>query len=150
MHDSILLVLWAGVSFILYRLIAAFLTERRHRNVAEKLGCEPAYQFKLFDIQGIRNVTRVIKADKEGRVTDYLKGQIDDACALEGRNITSFDSRMPGSRGIFTVEPKNIQAVLATQFKEFGLGERRNINFSSALGKGIVGFVTLLYFGDDM
>ncbi|USP73415.1 translation initiation factor if-2 [Curvularia clavata] len=42
-----------------------------------------------------------------------------------------------GVEGIFTIEPKNIQAILATQFKDFGLGKVRNRNFSPLLGHGI-------------
>jgi hypothetical protein len=144
MHSSVLLALWAGVSFILYKLIAALLTEHHHRNAAKKLGCEPAYQFKLLDIQGIRNVANIIKADKESRVPDHLKTRIDTACAEEGKNITTFDQKILGTRAIFTVEPKNIQAILATQFKDFGLGERRNGNFSALLGHGVVGLFSFL------
>jgi hypothetical protein len=39
---------------------------------------------------------------------------------------------------IITIDPKNIQAILAVQFKEFGLGEGRNGNFNPLLGHGIV------------
>jgi hypothetical protein len=138
MHNTILLALWASVSFVLYKVIASILTERHHRNAAKKLGCEPAHQFKGFDIQGIRNVMRIIKADKESRVPDFLKARVDDACALEGKNITTFDQNLLGARGFFTIDPKNVQAVLATQFKDFGLGERRNGNFAPLLGHGIV------------
>jgi cytochrome P450 len=137
MHNTILLALWASVSFVLYKVIASILTERHHRNAAKKLGCEPAHQFKGFDIQGIRNVMRIIKADKESRVPDFLKARVDDACALEGKNITTFDQNLLGARGFFTIDPKNVQAVLATQFKDFGLGERRNGNFAPLLGHGI-------------
>lgn len=143
MHNSILLALWAGVSFVLYKLVAAFLTERHHRSAAQKLGCEPAHRFRLLDFQGIRGVTRILKADKESRVPDYLKARIDTACAEEGKNVTTFALKILGSRGIFTIEPKNVQAILATQFKDFGLGERRNGNFSPLLGHGIVSLFVL-------
>lgn len=138
MHNSILLALWAGVSFILYKIAAHFISERHHRNAAKRLGCEPAYQFNEFDIQGIRNVSRIIAADKKFRVPDYLKIRVDLACATEGKNITTIDQKVLGMRSTFTVDPKNVQAVLATQFKDFGLGERRNGNFSPLLGQGIV------------
>ncbi|KZM22613.1 uncharacterized protein EKO05_0009710 [Ascochyta rabiei] len=137
MHNSILLVLWAGVSFVLYKLIAVVLTERHHRNAAARLGCEPAHQSKIFDFQGIRNVSRMIAADKQSRFPDYLKARVDTACAEEGKTITTFYQKVLGTRSAFTVDPKNIQAVLATQFKDFGLGERRNGNFSPLLGQGI-------------
>jgi len=36
-----------------------------------------------------------------------------------------------------TVDPKNIQAVLATQFHDFSLGQTRRGNFFPLLGNGI-------------
>lgn len=138
MHTYVLLVLWAGASFALYKLVAIFLTERHHRSAAKRLGCEPAYQLKFFDVEGIRNVSRIIKADKEARLTDYVKSRIDTASAEEGKIITTFDQKILGLRSVFTTDPKNVQAILATQFKDFGLGERRNTNFAPLLGNGIV------------
>ena len=129
------------MSFILYKVVASFITERHHSNAARRLGCEPAYRYKLFDFQGIRNVSGIIAADKKQRVPDYLKERVDTACAEEGKNITTFGQHILGTRSTFTVHPKNVQAVLATQFKDFGLGERRNGNFSPLLGQGIVSIV---------
>ncbi|KAH6637436.1 cytochrome P450 52A12 [Boeremia exigua] len=137
MHKTILLALWAGGSFILYKIVAYVLTELHHRREAKRLGCEPAFQFRLLDIQGIRNVWRMIAADKRFAVPEYLKGRVDNACAEEGKSITTFAMKVMGAKSIFTVNPKNVQAVLATQFKDFGLGERRNGNFSPLLGHGI-------------
>lgn len=42
-----------------------------------------------------------------------------------------------GKTAFFTTEPRNIQAILATQFKDFGLGDARNNNFFPLLGHGI-------------
>ena len=50
-----------------------------------------------------------------------------------------------GSPTTFTIDPKNIQAVLATQFKDFGLGDMRNGNFNPLLGHGIVSSPTLTF-----
>lgn len=140
MHNSILLAFWAGASFVLYKIVAYFLTERHYSNEAKRLGCEPAYEFKLLDFQGIRNVSRMIAADKKYDIPEYIKGRVDKACADEGKNVTTFDQKILGVRSMFTTDPKNVQAVLATQFKDFGLGEKRNVNFSALLGQGIVSF----------
>lgn len=137
MHNSILLAIWAGASFVLYKVVAYILTERYYRNEAKRLGCEPARDFKLLDFQGIRNVSRMIAADKKYDIPEYIKGRVDSACADEGKNVTTFDQKILGVRSMFTTDPKNVQAVLATQFKDFGLGEKRNVNFSALLGQGI-------------
>ncbi|GAB7349065.1 hypothetical protein MBLNU459_g8025t2 [Dothideomycetes sp. NU459] len=55
----------------------------------------------------------------------------------EGRNVNTWAFTVFGKRGHLTVDPKNIQAVLATQFKDFGLGQTRCNNFSPLLGHGI-------------
>jgi hypothetical protein len=43
-----------------------------------------------------------------------------------------------GGASLLTMDPKNIQTILATQFKDFGLGDTRIGNFNPLLGHGIV------------
>lgn len=57
--------------------------------------------------------------------------------AQNGRPTTTGYFRVFGEGGFFTIEPQNIKAILATQFKDFGLGDRRNGNFAPLLGRGI-------------
>lgn len=138
MHNVILLTLWAGVSYVLYKIIAAVIDTRRHAAAARRLGCQPAHSIKSIDPLGLQNLYRILKADREFRVPQYLKGRVDTACVDYDRSLTTFSNSFFGSIAYFTIEPKNIQAVLATQFKDFGLGERRNGNFATLLGHGIV------------
>ncbi|KAK6541432.1 Protein kinase alk2 [Orbilia ellipsospora] len=49
----------------------------------------------------------------------------------------TYASSVLGDTTIVTREPLNIQAVLATQFKDFGLGPRKHKPFSPLLGDGI-------------
>lgn len=137
MHSSVLLALWTFVSFIIYKIVALVIVSRRHAAAARRLGCQPAHQIKNIDPLGLVNVWKIIQADREFRIPQYLKTRIDTACAEHGKNITTFSQGLMGAVAHFTIEPKNIQAVLATQFKDFGLGERRNGNFSPLLGHGI-------------
>ncbi|KAJ6179432.1 hypothetical protein N7519_009893 [Penicillium mononematosum] len=55
----------------------------------------------------------------------------------ENRYVTTFSIRNLGRTHIFTIDPKNIQAVLATQFKDFELGSVRQISMHPLLGTGI-------------
>ncbi|KAK7187736.1 cytochrome P450 [Paraphaeosphaeria sporulosa] len=48
----------------------------------------------------------------------------------------TFEQRLLGFRGIDTVDPINVEAVLSTHFSDFGLGERRLV-FAPLLGQGI-------------
>jgi hypothetical protein len=146
MHSSILLALWAGVSFVLYQIISSIIVSRRHAAAARQLGCKPAYSRKepFYDLLGIKGFAKAVKADKNFRIPQFFKQNVDEACKEEGKVINTFTQNIMGTKGFFTVEPKNIQAILATQFKDFGLGERRNNNFAPLLGFGIVSDLLLL------
>jgi hypothetical protein len=63
---------------------------------------------------------------------------------LENRYVSTFILRNLGRDNLFTADPKNIQALLATQFKDFGLGPARHANLHQLLGTGIVSFDGLL------
>ncbi|KAI1529187.1 CypX, Cytochrome P450 [Pyrenophora tritici-repentis] len=140
MHSSILIGLWVSISFIIYRIVASIITSHRHAANARRLGCLPAPKFNdqmPLDIFNIRTAARISKADKERRVPQYIQSRVHNACEVEGKTVSTFYANFMGSEGIFTVEPRNIQAILATQFKDFGLGELRNESFSPLLGRGI-------------
>ncbi|KAK7525118.1 cytochrome P450 [Phyllosticta citriasiana] len=55
---------------------------------------------------------------------------------LVSRTGTTFEQRLLGVSGIDTIDPENIEAVLNSQFKEFGFGVRRP-TFFPLLGDGI-------------
>lgn len=64
-------------------------------------------------------------------------------------NSTNYPQQVFGSPMTFTIEPKNVQTLLATQFKDFGLGEWRNGNFNPLLGHGIVSNYHDQFVGTD-
>ena len=143
MHNSLLLGLWAGVSFVLYKIIAAVLNSRRHAQNARKLGCEPAHAPNGWDMIGIRATWLLLQADKKATVPAHLKSRFEDASAKQNRPITTIYQNQLGNDTFLTTEPKNIQALLATQFKDYGLGKTRNANFHPLLGNGIVSAITV-------
>jgi cytochrome P450 len=49
---------------------------------------------------------------------------------------TTFEQNLLGSRGIGTIEPENIEAILLTNFNDYGLGLRAP-TFHPLLGSGI-------------
>ena len=53
-----------------------------------------------------------------------------------GRRYT-VEARTGGERIVFTADPENIKAVLASQFNDFGKGEQFNRDFHDFLGDGI-------------
>ncbi|KAF2470455.1 cytochrome P450 [Lindgomyces ingoldianus] len=137
MHNSILLALWAAISFVLYKIYALAANEFHHRKRERELGCKRPPLIKGRDPIGIENIRRLLKADRECRMPQYLKERTEAVCEKEGKQLSTFYQNLLGSGAIFTVDPKNIQTVLATQFKDFGLGDARNHNFRPLLGHGI-------------
>lgn len=145
MHNSVLFGVWACVSFVLYKIVAAVLEERRHAKNARELGCEPTHNPNGWDIWGVVAVWKMLQADKKALFPAHIKQRFEDATKAQNRQINTLSSPQLGSPFLMTTEPKNIQAMLATQFKDYGLGERRNVNFFPLLGHGIVSMVEQLY-----
>jgi hypothetical protein len=76
-------------------------------------------------------VQRLNKADKKGVMpSEFVK-------VVEEAGATTFHTFVLGTRSVFTIDPKNVQAVLATQFNDFELGATRRNNFFPVLGLGI-------------
>lgn len=73
-----------------------------------------------------------MKADREKRVPGMFLEIYEEL----GRPST-WEQNFLGTDTIVTVDPKNIQAILSTQFNDFEIGESRRGNFSPMLGNGI-------------
>lgn len=144
MHKSILLALWLSISFIFYKIVASIINSRRHAAAARRLSCQPAHRISSFDPLGLRVILRMLKADKEQRIPQFFQVRLDEVSNAQGRVVSTISQSLMGADAFFTVDPKNIQAVLATQFKDFGLGETRNKNFFPLLGRGIVSLLLRL------
>ena len=114
-----------------FKAVSRFLTERRHARRAAELGCKPAFQRPYKYPFGIDMATRVMKADKLQIVPDEMH-QI----FLELGKST-WEMNFLGTMVFVTSDPKNIQAILATQFNDFEIGAARRGNFLPMLGDGI-------------
>lgn len=144
MKPTTFLGLWAIAAYILYRAIASVAASRRRARMARERGCKPAPAFNKWDVLGIHNVRMLLRADREKRLPEYSEERVATISAREGRHVTTMRNVIAGEESFFTIEPRNIQAILATQFKDFELGERRNGNFQPLLGHGIVSDIQAL------
>ena len=117
-----LLYLLAAVGAVILSLVAkSFWQRRQQAALAKKWGCQPV-PFDVFSDQfGILNVLRLMRADKEKRFPDHLQERFEKNSAHYGRVVSTVAMRVLGNDAIITCDPKNIQAMLATQFKDFGL-----------------------------
>ena len=77
-------------------------------------------------------------ADKAQQFPDMLIKRQDYMSEQTGRVCATQKSYMLGQEVHFTSDPKNIQALLATQFSDFDLGPARRGNMIATLGDGIV------------
>lgn len=125
-------------------LIATFIIRRvseswRHRKNARELGCKPAPLAPSKDPLGILSLFEMIQADKDKRVPALTEERVNRMRDANGGNyVTTMRLRTGAVENVLTIDPKNIQAILATQFKEFCVGAQRETCMGPLLGAGIV------------
>lgn len=103
-----------------------------HSHRSRRMGCKPAF---------VRPSRLPFGIDILKRYADMTRKQIlqnDDLVLYEelGRHAT-WNQNILGTWHHVTVDPKNVQAMLATQFKDFELGPLRRNLFGPIIGKGI-------------
>lgn len=135
---------------IALRLVWYVVARVQHAQNARKLGCGPvpAYPRDLF---GISTLKESLAADKVKAIPELAERRVKYMSDQEGRYVSTFRMRMLNREHVVTVDPKNIQAVLATQFKDFELGQSRRNALHPLLGTGIVSsaFVGDRYVAND-
>ena len=119
------------LALTLYQYMTGVLTKRRSLAKARTLGCKPPPLAANKLPFGIDQIQRALTADAEKRFPDMLVERVSEMGA------PTFQTNLIGNEILFTVEPKNIQALLATQFSDFCLGKVRRGNFFPLLGNGI-------------
>ena len=122
----------AGV-YVVYYIISSILSSRYHNQQAVKLGCKKPYDRPYKWPLGIDMARDVMAADKQQTVPNFFIDLYENE--LDCR--TTWEQNFLGTRNFATVDPKNIQALLATQFNDFCLGHTRRNNFFPLLGNGI-------------
>ena len=127
---TIVLLCTVASAFVLYLLISSISTRRRHAVAAKQLGCRPAPTEYNPDLLGLVNVIKTLRANSKSQVLEYIRGVFDDVSLRMNRTVYSYDTYILGDRVFFTCDPRNIQAILATQFKDFELGKIRRGAFA--------------------
>ncbi|KAI9699862.1 MAG: hypothetical protein M1820_007037 [Bogoriella megaspora] len=137
MQNKLQIALGALALLILYRVAVFFVGRRRHASQAKKLGCEAPPVYPRSDPFGFSTLRESFAASAKKRIPDLMIQRFDRMRLQEGRRVDTFGSDLLLRHNVITIDPKNIQAILAHQFKEFGLGEIRRGNFMPLLGHGI-------------
>lgn len=116
-----------SIIFVTRRLKA----QRDRAKRAASLGCQPAH-FRQHKLPfGIDHVIRLMKADSRGQIPDEIEK------IFREQNKDTFSQVILGTVQHATANPRNIQALLATQFQDFELGHIRRESFIPMLGVGI-------------
>lgn len=112
-------------------LIFVLSTNLKNAYYSYKLGCKNPVHLKRAGWTGIPALIDAIKAKNSGKLAEFGGDTFDEL------NSKNFYLNVAGVlKIIFTIEPENIKAVLATQFNDFSLGTR-HAHFYPLLGDGI-------------
>jgi len=122
----------AGVVLALYLQLQSYQQNRK----AQALGCGAAPWMK-WGLFGWKNITSLFKADKVGRLPDYVLKRHYQIAQEFGRVVTTWRYSLVGAEHIHTSEPKNIQAILTTQFDDFEQGWIKRSILEPFSGPGI-------------
>ncbi|KAG2412497.1 hypothetical protein HFD88_010054 [Aspergillus terreus] len=111
-------------------------TRIHHARNARAWRCQPA-PFYPSDLLGISTLREILHALKEYELPRLFQRRYERMCARAGRTVDTFCVTQLGRETVFTCDPKNVQAMLATQFKDFGVGPARQTSVELFLGHGI-------------
>ncbi|KAL4880686.1 cytochrome P450 [Aspergillus karnatakaensis] len=111
-------------------------TTIKHALRARTWGCAPPPRYPT-DILGLGTLKEALKANRQGTIPVLLQDRIEKVSCLENRPVTTFLIRQMGRDNIFTCDPANVQAMLATKFKNFELGSIRRHTLYPMFGEGI-------------
>jgi hypothetical protein len=122
------------VLIIVRHIAVTFIHHRR----ARRLHCRDLPVRKNGFPFGLPGLRRLLRADSEHRFPQYLQELNEEMKSKFGRHTQTVDSYKLGQRQIMTTDPVNVRAILAGQFKDFGLGRHRNDCLALLQGYGVV------------
>ncbi|KAJ5766311.1 uncharacterized protein N7511_003927 [Penicillium nucicola] len=118
-------------------MLFSFLCTWRYAQKARRMGCGKAPLYPSMDPFGISTLLETLEAAKEKLLPELAQKRIAFLSRQHDRYVSTFRMCQAGRENLFTADPKNIQAMLATQFKEFGLGDTRRNVAGPVVGHGI-------------
>lgn len=120
------------------RLLLSFYSTWHHAQKARRIGCGEPPVYPGQDPFGISILFETLKAAREKLLPQLAERRMAFLSRQHDRYVYTFRMCQAGRENLFTADPKNIQAMLATQFKDFGLGDTRRNVADPVVGHGIV------------
>jgi hypothetical protein len=133
MNSYVLYALGLAGVYVVYYTISTILSNRYHARRASELGCKAPYERPYKWPMGADLAKQLMDADKQQIVPNYMLNLYENDMGCR----STWRQNFLGTPNFATVDPKNIQAMLATQFSDFCLGHTRRLNFFPLLGNGI-------------
>lgn len=125
------LLLFLGGAYLLATVIFTIVESFRNAAKAKKLGCQPVAKLPLKWPLGLDFLVELLQWDNARRLPPFTQ-ELHRRAGADTWEQANF-----GVPGLVTVDPKNIQHVLAVQFDDFVIGSTRRNNFYPLLGNGI-------------
>ena len=119
------------VVYALYYVRWQFTVGASRRRLIKQHGCKPITKHpELYSGFGIRHLQKTLEAVKAHKLLELRNDHfLRYGNTLLAKNLFQDD--------IITIEPENIKTILSTNFKDWGISERRRAAFSPLLGHGI-------------
>lgn len=131
---------FAAAALVLH-IIRMIVNSWQHSRNARRLGCGSVPMHPSKGPFGLYNLKQSLVAARENLVPELAENRVAVVSEQEDRYVTTFVLPNFGRKHLFTIDPKNIQALLATQFKDFELGSVRRGSIHPLLGTGIVSYM---------
>lgn len=138
-NHTVSMLLWGAIALVLFQVVSTVAGNIQHKRKARQLGCEdpPRVPAPVWDVIGIQRIRRNLAAAKAFRFPEFLLTQHETAEKIAGFDAMTYNFNLFGRTTYFTSDPKNLQAMLATKFKDFSLPPTRKGTFYQLLGNGI-------------
>ncbi|QQK45792.1 Cytochrome P450, E-class, CYP52 [Penicillium digitatum] len=120
------------------RLLLSVSTSWRHAQKARGIGCGEPPLYPSKDPFGISILLEILDAARNKLLPQLADRRVASLSQQHGRYASTFRLCQVGRDSLFTADPKNIQAILATQFKDFGLGDACRNVAHPVVGNGIM------------
>ncbi|KAJ6078637.1 n-alkane-inducible cytochrome P450 [Penicillium canescens] len=114
---------------LVYKCIASWKQSRIDAQFAAERGCQPLKSWTAKWPLGLDLLVRAFRYDKRKQILRLFT----EVCTESG---TTFEQNLLFARGVNTIDPENIEAVLSSQFTDFNLG-LRPVHFDPLMGSGI-------------
>ncbi|KAJ5648809.1 Cytochrome P450 E-class CYP52 [Penicillium longicatenatum] len=108
-----------------------------HACKSHQIGCEEPPVYASHDPFGILTLLETLKAAQKKLLPQLAERRIAFLSRRHDRYVSTFRICQAGRENLLTADPKNIQAMLASQFKDFGLGDMRRNVANPVIGHGI-------------